>query len=86
MNITTKTSIIKEKICENCGLQKSCGDLPGFCLLIYSVPVFLVVVGLSYLLITMNLWALIHNMISAVFMAAVFCYVDQLSHQTNSDS
>lgn len=55
MNITTKTSIIKEKICENCGLQKSCSDLPGFCVLIYTVPVVLVVVGLAYLLMTMNL-------------------------------
>ena len=74
MNITTKTSIIKEKICENCGLQKSCGDLPGFCILLQYVPVILVVAGLVFLLITMKLWALIHNMISAVFMAAVFCY------------
>ena len=55
MNITTKTSVIKEKICKNCGLQESCGDLPGFCALIYSVPVVLVVAGLAYLLVTMNL-------------------------------
>jgi hypothetical protein len=55
MKITIKSSKIKEKVCETCGLQKSCGDLPGFCVLIYSVPVFLVVVGLAYLLITMNL-------------------------------
>jgi len=46
---------IKEKICETCGLQKSCGDLPGFCALLYYVPVALVVVMLFYFLITMNL-------------------------------
>jgi hypothetical protein len=53
--IIIKPSKIKEKICETCGLQKYCGDLPGFCVLIYSVPVVLVVIGLIYLLITMNL-------------------------------
>jgi hypothetical protein len=35
-------------------LQKSCGDLPGFCILIYYIPVVLVVAMLSYFLITMN--------------------------------
>jgi hypothetical protein len=54
-NIPVKSSKIKEKICETCRLQKSCGDLPGFCQLIYYVPVVLVVVGLTYLLITMSL-------------------------------
>ena len=46
---------IKEKICENCRLRKSCGDLPGFCMLIYYVLIALVVAGLVYLLITMSL-------------------------------
>jgi len=55
MKIIIKSSKLKEKVCENCKLQKSCGDLPGFCVLIYSVPIVLVVVGLAYLLITMNL-------------------------------
>ena len=50
-----KRTKVKEKICETCGLQNTCGDLPGFCVLIYSVPIVLVVVGLAYLLITMNL-------------------------------
>ncbi len=49
-----KLKPLKEKICESCGLQKSCGDLPGFCLLLYYVPVALVVIMFFYLLITMN--------------------------------
>ena len=53
--INIKSSKIKEKICETCGMQKQCGDLPGFCVLLYYVPVVLVVVGLAYLLVTMNL-------------------------------
>jgi len=55
MKITTKSSKIKEKICETCGLKKSCGDLPGFCLLLTYVPVVLVVAMLLYFLITMSL-------------------------------
>jgi len=55
MKINIKSSKIKEKVCETCGLQKSCGDLPGFCMLLYYVPVVLVVVMLSYFLINMNL-------------------------------
>jgi hypothetical protein len=53
--IPVTSSKIKEKICEKCVLKKSCGDLPGFCLLIFYVPVVLVVAGLAYLLITMQL-------------------------------
>ena len=53
--IIVKSSKIKEKICETCGLQDTCGDLPGFCALIYYIPIALVIVGLAYLLITMNL-------------------------------
>jgi hypothetical protein len=41
--ISIKSSKIKEKVCQTCGLQKKCGDLPGFCLLIYYVPVALAV-------------------------------------------
>jgi hypothetical protein len=55
MKIISKQSKIKEKICDNCKMKKKCGDLPGFCVLIYLVPVALVVVGLVYLLITMEL-------------------------------
>jgi len=53
MNI--KSSKIKEKVCETCGLQESCGDLPGFCLLLNYVPIVIVVVMLSYFLINMTL-------------------------------
>ena len=53
--ITIKSSKIKEKICDTCGLRKTCGDLPGFCVLLYYVPIALVVAGLVYLLITMSL-------------------------------
>ena len=53
--ITIKPSKIKEKICDTCGLQNTCGDLPGFCALIYYIPIVLVIVGLAYLLITMSL-------------------------------
>jgi len=53
--IPIRPTKIKEKICETCGLQEVCGDLPRFCLLIYFVPVVLVVAGLAYLLITMQL-------------------------------
>jgi hypothetical protein len=55
MKITIKSSKIKEKICGTCGLQESCGDLPGFCILIYYVPVVFAVAVLAYLLITMPL-------------------------------
>ena len=43
MKLKIKSSKLKEKICENCILKKSCGDLPGFCMLIYYVPIALVV-------------------------------------------
>jgi hypothetical protein len=55
MNLKIKPSELKEKICENCPMRKSCGDLPGFCMLIYYIAIGLVVVGLVYLLITMSL-------------------------------
>ena len=55
MKTTTKALTIKEKICNNCKLKKSCGDLPHFCILIYYGLIVLVVVMLSYFLITMNL-------------------------------
>jgi hypothetical protein len=55
MKIKIKRSKIKEKICDTCGLQNYCGDLPGFCALIYFVPIALVIAGLAYLLITMKL-------------------------------
>lgn len=55
MKIKIKSSQIKEKICEKCGLKESCGDLPGFCVLLHYVPIVLVVAMLCYFLITMTL-------------------------------
>jgi len=45
----------KKMICEKCKLKNKCGDLPGFCLLIYYVPIVLLVVMLFYFLMTMTL-------------------------------
>jgi len=46
---------VKEKICNKCKLKNRCGDLPGFCTLIYYVPFVLVVVMLFYFFIAMEL-------------------------------
>jgi len=46
---------MQDKICEACGIQKTCGELPGICVQIYFVPAVLVVTVLLYLFITMNL-------------------------------
>ena len=45
----------KNKICEKCKLRNRCGDLPGFCALIYFIPVVLLVVMLVYFFVTMKL-------------------------------
>ena len=45
----------KEKICKRCALKNKCGDLPGFCVLIFYVPIALIVVMLIYFLMTMDL-------------------------------
>lgn len=55
MKIIAKVSQAKENICSKCMLKKHCGDLPGFCALIYFVPAVLVIGMLIYLLITMKL-------------------------------
>jgi hypothetical protein len=55
MKIPTKVSKAKEDICKKCKLKKSCGDLPGFCALIYYVPIAVVVIMLIFFLITMKL-------------------------------
>lgn len=55
MKITTKAATIKNKICKNCVLKKSCGDLPGFCMMLHYALIAVVVVVLSYFLITMKL-------------------------------
>ena len=55
MKKTTKASTFKEKICAHCMLKETCGDLPGLCMLLYYALIASVIVGLSYLLITMKL-------------------------------
>jgi len=51
--ITIKTSTIKEKVCDTCGLQKTCADLSGLCALVYYVPIALALTMVAYFLITM---------------------------------
>lgn len=55
MKITTKASTVKEKICDNCMFKQSCGDLPGFCILLHYGGIALVVIMLTYFLLTMNI-------------------------------
>lgn len=55
MKINTKVSAAKENICKKCSLKNKCGDLPGFCVLIFYVPIALIVVMLIYFLLTMDL-------------------------------
>jgi hypothetical protein len=55
MKIIDKDLKIKEKICAGCKLKKACGDLPGFCMLVYYGLIAVVVVMLIYFLITMSL-------------------------------
>lgn len=51
--IATKT--IKQKVCNSCKLKKTCGDLPGLCMLLSYAQIVTVVIMLSYFLITMDL-------------------------------
>jgi len=51
--INVKTMSIKEKICETCGMQKTCADLSGFCALIFYIPVALAITIVTYFVITM---------------------------------
>ena len=53
--IPVTVSKMKAKICKTCGMQKSCGDLRGFCLLVSYIPVVFVVGLLIFLLVTMPL-------------------------------
>ena len=46
---------VKNKICNKCKLKNRCGDLPGFCALLYFVPVVLLIVMLFYFFLTMKL-------------------------------
>ncbi|NOQ89012.1 MAG: hypothetical protein GQ550_08820 [Gammaproteobacteria bacterium] len=55
MKITTKILTTKEKICDKCPVKTSCGDLPGFCMLLYYALIASLVVVLLYFLITMSL-------------------------------
>ena len=55
MKKITKAGAAKEKICKKCALKNKCGDLPGFCVLIFYVPIALIVVMLIYFLMTMSL-------------------------------
>jgi len=48
-------SKIKAKICNKCGMQKTCGDLRGFCLLVNYIPIVFVIGLLIFLLVTMPL-------------------------------
>lgn len=52
-NINVKTVTIKEKICEKCGMQKTCASLSGFCALIYYAPVVVAIVTVTYYIFTM---------------------------------
>ena len=54
MKITTKTSM-KKKICAGCMLKGTCGDLPGFCMLVPYGLIALVIIMLTYFLVTMDL-------------------------------
>lgn len=55
MKIIAKAAVAKEKVCRTCAFRKRCGDLSGFCILIYNIPIVLIVVMLLYLLLTMSL-------------------------------
>ena len=55
MKIFKKIPITKQEICSRCKLNKTCGDLPGFCALISFIPIAVIVIMLAYFLITMDL-------------------------------
>jgi hypothetical protein len=55
MKKITKAGAAKEKVCKRCSLKNKCGDLPGFCVLIFYVPIALIVVMLIYFLMTSDL-------------------------------
>jgi hypothetical protein len=54
MKTTTKGSM-KQKICASCALKNTCGDLPGFCMLVPYAMIAMVVIMLTYFLVTMDL-------------------------------
>lgn len=54
MKLITRTAI-KKKVCANCKLKETCGDLPGFCMLLPYALIASVIIMLSYFLVTMDL-------------------------------
>jgi hypothetical protein len=54
MNNNIIPSKVQGKICEACGIQKTCRELPGICVQVYFIPFVLVVTVLLYLFITVN--------------------------------
>lgn len=55
MKIITKVSTVKENICVNCMLNKTCGDVRGLCMLTHYGVIVSVIATLLYFLITMDL-------------------------------
>lgn len=54
MKTTAKVST-KKKICASCMFKDTCGDLPGFCMLLPYGLIASVIIMLSYFLLTMDL-------------------------------
>ena len=55
MKIIKTVTNVKQKTCESCKLKKSCGDLPGFCMMPYYGLIASVVIMLTYFLVNMSL-------------------------------
>lgn len=45
----------KDRICATCKLKKTCGDVPGLCVLLHYSLIAFIVFGLLYMLVTMTL-------------------------------
>jgi len=54
MKITKKIRVTKAKVCDNCSMKKTCGDLPGLCIRLHHVLIASVVLVLLYFLMTMR--------------------------------
>lgn len=50
--INVKTLSVKQKVCGSCGMQKTCNDLFGFCVMLYYVPIVLVVATATYFILS----------------------------------
>ena len=55
MNMIKTVTNVKQKTCESCKLKKTCGDLPGLCMMTHYGLIALVVIMLGYFLVTMSL-------------------------------